>query len=230
MILQISTKNTKFFLYKAIFYILLAIIIFVLCSKNINLFSAITMIGGLYLLLKGYLYFFDVIECKGKSFSIRINNNILYIDNNSIYLKDKFLFLNTQKCDNYFKVFLYDENRLILKAILDEKEYIKFFKLIKPYKKLPLYLKETYGVFICKESFSIDGKEFFYDEIVLIEWEIKTDKCIFTYCSKAIYVYIRLKNNTLITAKYQKDYLILEKLLFIKNILEGKKNNIKYDC
>jgi len=231
MTLKITTQNTKNFLYKAIFYISLAIVIFIFSSQNLNLFSAIAMVGGLYFLLKGYLYFFDVRECKGGEFVINIKNDILYIDNNSISLKDKYLSLNTQKCDNYFKVFLYDDkNRLILKAILDKKEYIEFFRLIKPYKKLPLYLEETDGIFVCKEGFAIDGREFFYDEIASIEWDIETDKCKFTYCSKTIYLDVRLKNNTLITAKYQKNNFVLEKLLFIKRILEGKKDNIKYDC
>ena len=224
MTLKITTKNTKIFLYKAIFYISLAIVIFIFSSQNINLFSAIAMIGGLYFLLKGYLYFFDVRECKGKEFVIKIEDDILYIDNKSISLKGKYLFLNTQKCDNYFKVFLYDDKNILLKAILDKKEYIEFFRLIKAYKKLPLYLEETIGIFVCKDGFSIDEREFFYNEIVSIEWEIKNDICKFIYCSKAIYLYVRLKNNTLITAQYPKDKLVLEKLLFIKSILEGKDN------
>jgi len=51
MTLKITTKNTKIFLYKAIFYISLAIVIFIFSSQNLNLFSAIAMVGGVYFLL-----------------------------------------------------------------------------------------------------------------------------------------------------------------------------------
>ncbi len=48
-------------------------------------------------------------------------------------------------------------------------ERLCVLKLIKPYKKLPVYLGETKGLFLCKNGFLLNGREFFYDEISLIE-------------------------------------------------------------
>ena len=105
--------------------------------------------------------------------------------------------------------------KLFLKTIVDEKEYINLLKLIKPYKKLPIYLSETNGIFLCKNGFSLNGREFFYDEISLIEWETKNYYCRFTYCAKKIYVYITLKNNLLIEADFYKNDLVYAKLIYI---------------
>ncbi len=230
MILKITPKNTKKFLYIAIFYISFAIIFFFISWKISNIFSYLFFIVAVLVLLKGYLYFFDFKECKGKEYELKIKNDALYIDDKSINLKGKYLFLESQKCDELFKVFLYEEKEtktnLLLKSVLDEKEYIELLKLIKPYKKLPLYLEKTDGLFICKNGFAINGREFFYNEISSIEWEVKTYRCRFGVCSRYILVYIKLKDGNVVTTDIEEKDLNYAKLLYIKAILDNNKLKI----
>jgi hypothetical protein len=225
--LIIKSKNTKIFLLKAIFYFFVVFIfLFFIFSKGEidNLIEFAGCLAVVFIFLKGFENFFDFKECKGKNVSLKIENNVLYINDKKVPLKDKFLFLESERCDNFFKVFLYEEKdtktNLLLKVVLDEKEYIYFLKLIKPYKKLPLYISETKGIFLCKDGFSLNGREFFYNEVFSIEWKTRNHRCRFTYCVKEINVYIRLKNNVLIEADFDKKDLIYIKLIYIKASLE----------
>ncbi len=230
MILKITPKNTKKFLYTAIFYISFAIILFFISWKINNIFSYLFFIMAVLFLLRGYLYFFDAKECKGEECELKIKNDVLYIDDKSINLKGKSLFLESQKYDELFKVFLYEEKEiktnLLLKAVLDEKEYIELLKLIKHYKKLPLYVEKTDGIFLCKNGFAINGREFFYNEISSIEWEVKTYRCRFGICSRYILVYIRLKDGNVVTTDIKEKDLNYAKLLYIKAILNNDKLEI----
>ncbi len=230
MILKITSKNTKKFLYNTVFYISFAIILFFISWRLNNIFSYLFFIVAVLLLLRGYLYFFDAKECKGEECELKIKNDVLYIDDKSINLKGKYLFLKSQKCGELFKVFLYEEKEtkttFLLKTVLDEKEYIKLLKLIKPYKKLPLYLEKTDGLFICKNGFAINGREFFYNEISSIEWEVKTYRCRFGVCSRYILVYIRLKDGNVVTTDIEEEDLNYAKLLYIKAVLNNDKLEI----
>jgi len=229
MILKITSKNTKKFLYKAIFYLFFAVVLFFISWKIGNIFSYVLFVVAVLVLLKGYLYFFDANECKSKECESKIKNDVLYIDDKSINLKDKYLFLESQKCDEYFKVFLYENEKkpkLIFKIIVNEKEYIGLLKLIKPYKKLPLFLEKTDGIFLCKQGFAIDGREFFYDEIASIEWDVKRYRCKFVVCKRYILVYIRLKDDNVITTDIEEKDLNYAKLLYIKAVLNNDKLEI----
>ncbi len=208
---NIYTKDTGKFLIKAVFYSIvpLSVIIFVFISGWINnMLGFAAVLISIVVLLKGYLYFFDVKECKGGDYTLKIENDILYINEKPFNLKDKCLFVQSQKCDEYFKVFLYDDKmNLIFKAVFDENEYIGFLKIIKPYKKLPLFLERTDGIFLCKEGFAINGREFFYDEVKSIEWEIKKYRCKFFSCSEKVVVSIILKNGQLADDEVKKTYV-----------------------
>jgi len=230
--LIIKPKNTTKFLIKAIFYFIIAVMFLFLIFFNGKIDDLVELGGCLvvvFILLKGLESFFDFKECKGENVSLKIENDILYVNDKKVPLKNKYLFLESKKCDKFFKVFLYEEKdtktNLLLKTIINEEEYINLLKLIKPYKKLPIYLSETKGIFLCKNGFSLNGREFFYNEISSIEWETQNSYCRFTYCAKKIYVYITLKNNVLIKADFYKNDLVYAKLIYI-NMAIKKKNKI----
>jgi hypothetical protein len=229
--MKITSKNTKKILYKAVFYTLSATALFCICWKISSIFSYVLFIAAVLMLLKGYLCFFDIRECKEKEHIVKIENDTLYVDNETLTLKNKNLFLDVRKCGELFKIFLYENERkpkLIFKAVLDEKEYIEILKLIKQYKKLPLYLEKTDGIFICKIGFAVDGKEFCFDELSSVEWEVKTYRCRFGVCSRYILVRFILKDGNLITTEVEEKDLNYAKLLYIRGVLEGDMPENRY--
>ncbi len=232
--MQIAKKSSEKFLYKAILHFIVGFVGFIAIYIifEINILSFLSLAFFLFIILKGGWHVFEFKSCKQEqSHELEIQNNTICFDRKHIVLDNSYLFFRLEECGKNVVVSLYQEkNAKILtifsKIIFSPSEFKKFLELIKPYRKFDAFPWKKFNthhtIYVCKKGIIIDGRELFYEEIEMIEWETEISYRMNARI-ESVTVVIGLKNNEKIIETFRNAQdKIYAKLLYVSLRLKGR--------
>ena len=158
---------------------------------GIGILKMACFLGASFSFLKFLEYFYPLLH---KDIECYISQNNLFCDGKkyNLSLKDTYLTIKFQTIAELYSVSLwvdrkYDKKTVLDDVILTNDELDELLKLIQPYRKSKLDLKNVKGFTLFEEGFIINRIEIFYDDVDKFEAEFFED-------SHVVKLTIRLKN------------------------------------